>query len=311
MAFKKMNRTAFPPRQWALVGHPGSGKSTFAAQMRGPLLVVDADHRFTEVASKAAGEVFELSDNPADNINAERLAALLRENMADSGVRTVVVDSLTSILSPLVVEAILDNEAGRNKNRVSAFKDKALAMRLLQDTITGWGCDVLWIYHLRAGLDSQAVQRETTSISAVELARLRRSLNMQLRVVQEGNKRGIYVEWARRGRSGMTLWDETDHWEEMPEKIEQAIYGGLTPEEMRALEKQKPTSFTGPQEAIAWGYEQGCFNDAVHAQNAYDELKREKQPKNAQEMWNFWLATVDRRCQEQFPETWTEPEPVF
>jgi hypothetical protein len=275
-----------------------------------PLLVVDADHRFTEVAGKAAGEVYELSDNPADHINAERIAALLRENMADSGVRTVIVDSLTSILSPLVVEAILDNEAGRNKNRVSAFKDKALAMRLLQDTITGWGCDVLWIYHLRSGLDSQAVQRETTSISAVELARLRRSLNMQLRVVQEGNRRGIHVEWARRGRSGITLWDESNHWQNMPAKIEQAVYGGLTPEQMSALEKQKPMNFSGPQEAIAWGYEQGCFNDAVHAQNAYDELKREKQPKSAQEMWAFWVTNVERRNQEQ-QETWTEPEPVF
>ena len=48
MAFQKMNKTAFPPRQWALVGYPGSGKSTFAAQMRGPLLVVDADHRFAD-----------------------------------------------------------------------------------------------------------------------------------------------------------------------------------------------------------------------------------------------------------------------
>jgi hypothetical protein len=304
MAFKKLDATAFPPRQWALVGHPGSGKSTFAAQLRGPLLVVDADHRFTEVAGRAVGEVYQLSDNPADNMNAERIAALLREHMADSGIRTVVVDSLTSILSPLVVEAILDNEAGRNKNRVSAFKDKALAMRLLQDTITGWGCDVLWIYHLRTGLDS-----------AVELARLRRSLNLQLRMVDStgsagGGRRGIHVEWARRGRSGFTLWDESDHWQGMPEKIEQAVYGGLTPAQMSALEKQKPTSFSGPQEAIAWGYEQGCFNDAVHAQNTYDELKRAREPKSAQAMWSLWLAEVERRCQEQ-ETTWSEPEPVF
>jgi hypothetical protein len=299
MAFPKMNKRAFPPRQWALVGYPGSGKSTFAAQMRGPLLVVDADHRFSEVALHAAGDVYQLSENPADNINAERIAARLREDMADSDVRTVVVDSLTSILSPLVVEAILDNEAGRNKNRVTAFKDKALAMRLLQDTITGWGCDVLWIYHFRTGMDSQAVQRETTSISAVELARLRRSLNMQLCVVQEGEKRGIRVDWARRGRSGIVLWDETGNWQGMPEKIEESVYGGLSAEEMQQLGKQKPAEFSGPQEAIAWGYEQGCFNDAVHAQNAYEELKREKRPSGAAEMWKLWIADVERRCQEQ------------
>lgn len=310
MAFQKFDKTAFPPRQWALVGHPGSGKSTFAAQMRGPLLVVDADHRFAEVASLAPGDVYQLSENPADNIQAERIAARLRENMGDSDVRTVVIDSLTSILTPLVVEAILDNEAGRNKNRVAAFKDKALAMRLLQDTITGWGCDVLWIYHLRSGLDSQANQRESTSVSAVELARLRRSLNMQLRLVQDGDKRGVRVEWARRGRSDLTLWDETGNWRGMPEQIEKAVYGGLSAEEMNALGQQKPTGFSGPQEAIAWGYEQGCFNDAVHAQNAYEELKRTHQPQSAPEMWALWLAEVERRRAEQ-QELFVEPELVF
>ena len=42
MGFKKIDTTARPPRHWALVGHPGSGKSTFAAVMDAPLLVVDA-----------------------------------------------------------------------------------------------------------------------------------------------------------------------------------------------------------------------------------------------------------------------------
>jgi hypothetical protein len=302
MAFRKMDKQAMPARQWALVGAPGSGKSTFAAQMAAPLLVIDSDHRFNEVA-RLAGEVYALSDNPADNVNAERIADLLKENMKGSGVKTVIVDSLTSILSPLVVEAIMDNDAGRNKNRVSAFKEKALAMRLLQDTITGWGCNVLWIYHTRSGLDSQAVQRETTSISTVELARLRRSLNMQLRVVQEGERRGIQVDWARRGRSGFILWDETGIWQGMPERIEQATYSGLTVEDMERLEAQRPEKFAGPQEAIAWGYEQGCFNDAVHAKNAYDELKREKQPDNADGMWMLWVKEVERRKSEKELET--------
>ena len=39
----------YPPRQWSLVGYPGSGKSSFATQMRGPKLVIDSDHRFTSV----------------------------------------------------------------------------------------------------------------------------------------------------------------------------------------------------------------------------------------------------------------------
>jgi hypothetical protein len=295
MAFKKMDKILYPPRQWALVGYPGTGKSTFASQMMGPLLVVDADHRFAEVARFANDEVFQLSDEPADNVNAERIAALLKENMAGSGVRTVVIDSLTSILSPLIVEAILDNDAGRNKNRVASFKDKALAMRLLQDTITGWGVDTLWIYHLRTGLDGQAREVESTTISVVELARLRRSLNMQLRLIQDDERRGVHVEWARRGRSGLTLWDESGAWRGMPEKIEAAVYGGLTTEEMIEIEEQAPGAFSGPEDAIAWGVEQGCFRDTVHAKNAYDKIKREKRPQSAAEMWQLWIATVEAR----------------
>lgn len=297
MAFKKMDKIQYPPRQWALVGYPGSGKSTFASQMAGPLLVVDADHRFAEVARLATEEVFQLSDEPSDNVNAERVAALLKENMAGSGVKTVVIDSLTSILSPLIVEAILDNDAGRNKNRVASFKDKALAMRLLQDTVTGWGVDTLWIYHLRSGLDGQARQVESTTISVVELARLRRSLNLQLRLIEEHNRRGVYVEWARRGRSGLTLWDESGSWQGMPAKVEAAVYGGLTTEEMIAFEEHAPAAFSGPEDAIAWGVEQGCFRDTVHAKNAYDKLKRDKKPQTAPDMWQFWIEEVEQRKQ--------------
>lgn len=266
--------------------------------MRTPLLPIDADHRFAEVAHLAQGDVLELSENPSDHVNAERIASVLRSNMDGSGVKTIVVDSLTSILTPLVVEAILDNDAGRNRNRVSAFKDKALAMRLLQDTITGWGVDTLWIYHLRTGLDGQAKEQENTSISTVELARLRRSLNMQIGLTVVNGKRCATVIWARRGRSGINLWDDTGCWKGMPEKIEQAVYGGLTVEDMERLEAQKPKGFAGPQEAIAWGYEQDCFNDAVHAKNAYEELKREKKPQSAQEMFALWIEEVQRRVNE-------------
>lgn len=71
----------------------------------------------------------------------------------------------------------------------------------------------------------------------------------------------------------MTLWDETGAWRGMPECIEAAVYGGLTAKEQDALEHAAPTSFTGPAAAIAWGFEQGCFRDAVHAANAYEQVK--------------------------------------
>ena len=299
MAFKKIDTLARPARQWALVGYPGSGKSTFAAQMAGPLLIVDADHRFAEVAKLAGGDVYQLSDNPADHGDAGRIAQLLAANMPGAGVRTVVVDSLTAILAPLVTAAVMGNDAGENKNRVAAFKGKALALRLLQDAITRWGCDTLWIYHERDGLDGNAKKIVSTSISAVELARLRRSLNMQLRIVQESGKRGVLVEWARRGRQGLTLWDETGRWLGMPERIEVAAYDGLTQTEQDAIEKATPTGFTSAENAIAWGWEQGAFRDAVHAKLAYEKLKGEMKPGTSAAMWRLGIADVERRKAER------------
>ena len=89
MAFKKMIQKQYPPRLWALVGYPGGGKSTFATQLQGPILTIDADHRFQEVlglAEQAGREVYELSDNPADQVDPDRIAALLAANMPGSGV---------------------------------------------------------------------------------------------------------------------------------------------------------------------------------------------------------------------------------
>ncbi len=273
--------------------------------MAGPILAIDADHRFMEVARLAKDEIYQLSDKAEDNVDAERIAVLLKENMKGSDVKTVVIDSLTSILTPLIVEAIMANDAGRNKNRVASFKDKALCMRLLQDSITGWGVDTLWIYHLRSGLDGQAREVESSTISVVELARLRRSLNVQLRIIEQDDRRGIHVDWARRGRSGMTLWDDTGYWLGMPEKIETAVYGGLTAEQMANMEGATPTAFSGPEDAIAFGVEQGCFRDAVHAKNAYEKCKTERKPKTAGEMWAAWISEVERRVAEASAEKGT------
>ena len=308
MTFRKMNTDARVPRQWALVGYPGSGKSTFAAQMAGPILAIDADHRFAEVAALAAGDVYELSGQPADNLDPARIAQLLKANMPGSDVRTIVIDSLTSIIAPLVTAAVMDNDAGRNKNRIAAFKEKALTVRLLQDAVTGWGVDALWIYHLRDVRNANAQQTVSTSVSAVELARLRRSLNLILRIVENGQKRGVNVEWARRGRAGMTLWDESGSWDGMPERIEEAVYGGLSTAQQEEIEGQTPARFSGPDEAIAWGWESGAFRDAMHARNAYAKLKQEAQPTSAEQMWSLWVDDVTARQQLELEPAEIDPD---
>lgn len=298
MAFKKMTATPYPPRLWALVGFPGSGKSTFAAAMRGPLLVIDADQRFREVLT-LAGEVYQLSETPEDNTDPERIAALLAENMPGANVGTIVIDSLTTIIAPLVTRAVIDNDAGRNQNRMAAFKDKALCMRMLQDSVSKWGCDCLWVYHLQEGRDAQAKAQTTPTISATERARLLRSLNLMLEVCEDGDgRRGVKVTWARRGRSGMILWDTSGRWAGVPEAVEKAVYGGLTKADQDALEAI-PAAFPKPEMAIAWGFEQGAFEALQHAQNAYHALKHDKQPKTAEAMRDLWVSDVQRRCNEK------------
>jgi hypothetical protein len=293
MGFTKMVKPQYPPRLWTLAGFPGSGKSTFAAQMRPPLLAIDADRRFSEVLTVAHGEVYSLSEIAADNANADKIVSLLKANMPGSEVNTIVVDSLSAVISPLVTQAIMDNDAGRNRNRAAAFKNKALAMRQLQDAVTCWGKDVLWIYHLKEGRDGQGNKVIRTTVPETELERLRRSINLQLEIVQEKERRGIKVVWARQGRNQITLWDETGRWSGMPERLEAAVYGGL-PDQEKA-EPGVPKQFPNIEAAIAWGTSQGVFPDAASARQAYDEVKRKNKPKTAAEMASYWTAEVLRR----------------
>lgn len=293
-----------PPRQWAVFGAAGAGKSTFAMQLAAPLLVVDSDHRAREVVGLAVGDVYELSERPADNVQPVKIASLLRQNLESTQIRTVVIDSLSAIIVPLVTQAIVDNDAGENKNKVAAFKSKAMAMRMLQDAVTNWGVDTCWIYHVGLSLDGQAKQHETTSITAVELARLRRSLNMSIRLLDDGDRRGLQVVWARRGRQFPdvpVLWDSSGRWLDMPARIEAAVYGGLTAGDMDSIATAVPAQFNGPEDAIAWAWDyagERAFKDAVHAKLSYEKCKAECKPTSAAEMWAAWKADVARRIEE-------------
>lgn len=299
MSFRKFQNQKYPRRLWALVGYPGGGKSTFSVQMTAPLLPIDADGRFAEVVSLAKGEVYQLSDRPADNTDPAQVTRLLNANMAGSDVATIVVDSLTAIIAPLTTQAVIDNDAGVNKNRMTGFKTKALAMRQIQDAVSRWGCDVLWIYHLQDGMDGQAKEVTRATLSTTERARLYRSLNLELHVIQEGERRGIKVVWARRGRVGMTLWDDTGTWAGMPERVEAAVYDGLSEADQERIEGQTPAAFPNPEAAIAWGLEQGAFGTSIeHTRNAYAQLKKERKPQNAADMWKLWTQDVKRRLTE-------------
>lgn len=291
--FKQMQKPQYPPRQWAIYGDPGSGKSHFASQMKTPSLVIDSDARFTEQLSNADGHVYQLGDDHADNLDADKIVRLLNENMPGSGVRTIIVDSLTAILKPIINAAMSDIEHGRVKNKIGAFRSKAATMSQLQDAVSGWGVDSLWIWHTHESMNAQAQKVMRASIPETELVRLRRSLNaiLKLEVALDG-KRTVLVEWARNGKSGIRLTDTAGGWKGMPELIEQAMYAE------GVKEQGTPERFNGAEEAIAWGFEQGCFRAPQHAHNAYEECKKDKKPKSSAEMWKFWVAEVQARVAE-------------
>lgn len=294
MAFKPMEVPKYPPRQWAVYGAAGSGKSHFASQMKAPALVIDADARFTEQLPNATGPIYQLSDEQMHNLDPDSIARLLRENLPGSGVRTIVVDSLTAILRPKINAAMSDIEHGRVKNGVAAFRGKAMAMSLLQDAVSSSGADSLWIWHTHKSMNAKAEQKEGASIPETELIRLRRSLNVILKLeVSEDGRRFVLVEWARNGRGGMRLEDKAGGWRGMPELIEAAIYAGGV-----KTGNETPTTFGSRTEAIAWGFEQGCFRATQHAENAYEECKRETAPKSPGEMWAAWIANVNQRIAE-------------
>lgn len=298
MPFPKKQIPIYPRRYWELVSRAGAGKSTFLTQMRSPLLPIDADHRIDEVAYLNPN-MLELSAVASDHNNPSRIAEILNQNMPGAQVGTIAVDSLTAIIAPLVTKAMNDKDEGKSKNLYAGFKAKAQAMRTLQDAVTKWGCDVLWIYHTEERRDADGNLHTRDTISKTEIAGLMRSINLRLEIVidDKTQKRGIKVRWARRGRSGMTLWDDTGKWLGMPEKIEAAVYDGLSVAEQDAIEKTLPQSFPDDASAIAWGLEQGAFTALAHARNAYEKLVRDHDGDNleGEDKSALWIADVAAR----------------
>lgn len=295
MAFPTLTPNRYPPRLWAIAGYPNTGKSWFAAQMRGPILAIDADHRFVEVVPLVSDPVHYLSDDPRDHFDTDRIAAILTRDMPGAGISTIVVDSLTAVLAPVITRAMQDKEHGREKNLAAAWRRKALAMRQLQDAVTCWGTDVLWVYHLVEAGDARGKMRERTTIPQTELKRLERCLNLQLETVRQGARWGIKVVWARRGRSGMTLWDDTGTWAVMPARIEAAVYDNIASGVHGGTEEDAIEAFPSREAAIEWGHAQGVFSTHDEARLAYDRIKQEKNPRNAREMAVLWKAEVGTR----------------
>lgn len=61
---------------------------------------------------------------------------------------------------------------------------------------------------------------------------------------------------------------------------------------LRAPLHATPISFASHEDAISWGCETGVFKDVMHAQNAYEEVKRTHQPTHSSDMWALWIVEV-------------------
>lgn len=286
MALKRIVPEKYPRRHWALIGAALGGKSTFAAQMRGPNLVIDADHRFAEMVRAHGCDALAISEDPSDNVDVARIVACLEDGVPGAGVKTITVDSLTAIISPVVQRALLANMHEENKNKAAAWAEKATTMKILMDGVTRWGTDTLFIWHEEKGRGAKGEEEVKETLSDTERDRLTRCLDVELRIVGDNGKRGIEVAWSRYGKSGVTLWDDTKTWQGMPEKVEAAIYG---PEGAAFL------TFKSGEEAQAWAVSKGYFASLEKAKDAYTELRGAIKPKAAADMFAAWVKHCEAR----------------
>jgi hypothetical protein len=306
MAFKKLAETQIrPARRWALVGFPGDGKSSFAAQMQTPILPIDVDGRFREVEHLANGTVFALSEKREENNDVQAIDRLLDKHMSDSGVRTIVVDSVTPIFQRITRRHQVEEHEGETKgNKSAVHREKADVMALLGAAVTGYGTDTLWIWHLNTS-SFNGKHTQSQSVSETERDRLRKFLNAELHVVVDKNgRRGIVVAWSRSGHGiGQTIYDTQENfdtgffWKGMPERIEALIYPAVVargPGASAAPTADGARSFANAEDAINWGLSQ-INAPAEEVSALYAEVKAAAQPKSSREMWAAWVAEIAKR----------------
>ncbi len=265
-----------PNRLWAIEGFAGDGKSLFTTRLAMPMAVIDADNKYQDaVYESGITEAFTIASKKESwkMRDVDEINTILHSNMKSNPVGTILVDSLT----PIIQRIIVDTQSDNSYTKGSDWKEKANAMKRLSDVTTAWGSDVVFIYHINP-LSVDAFGKEqkenTRSVTDLELARLRKFLNAQLRIVRDGEKRGVKVVWSRLGRSGETLWDESGTWEDMPEKIEAYMYDDLSQEEKQVISSG---TFNTPVDAIAFAMESGKYKDEQHAKNDYAKAKKQFQ----------------------------------
>jgi hypothetical protein len=281
--------------QMGVVGFADSGKSTFvAANVSGKTLVFDSDNRWGDVAPLAEGATFELAPRRAITNPLEMFDEL--DRAADSGVTTVIYDSVTKIYSHFARRASMTGrldrkereKRGLGKAKYTDMIDKADVMQVMANTPT-YGVDVFFIWHRGSGLNVGGKvegfkEYELVSIdqvSAKELETLKASMSMI--VAFSASPAGYFatVEYARaRGRraprTGFTIADYPGNfWRGGLERLEDLIY----------------RHFSGQEDALRWVAEMlgGSPDDYL---DLYVDIKDRRSPKSASMMWFYIVDEV-------------------
>lgn len=297
------------PVKWELKGKSLSGKTSLLAELS-PVdkltIVIDADNQFGSGLTKenAKKEIYPLSDNPADMREVARIEKKLNEvcpTLQNLGM--IALDSATPIVEREITRIQNDISTGKVKGNVTAYGSKARLMKTLRDALDRWGVEVVWVYHVQETTDLDGNKKESQSVTDTELLRLNKNITVTLEVVIDNSgKRGVKVHKARRGRSNIVVWDDSGQWVNFRQKLEDAIWGGLSESEQVELENAIPSTFTSPDQAKRWALEfseanGNFFKDAVHVGNSYDKLKAELKEQladdlNAEIMYSSWIAKV-------------------
>lgn len=284
-------------RRVALIGETRAGKSTFAAaNARGNVYAIDSDRSLHRMTSLIEGRLTSASVKgsliPLD-IFEEAEDAVLYGNGA---IGTIIVDTVTKIYAQWARKASMLGRLktservarGGSKNKASDMVDKANAIAVLAQ-LAAYGTDIFYLWHERESVDMNtfsAITKET--ISDVERQKLLASIDVVLRFRREqhnGEHRyTVYVDpetrdfGDQRANKDFTYVDPPDnYWRGAMDTLERLIY----------------TSFSGPDEAIAWAVRELDHQDPAEVEDLYTQVKKRRQPKKAYQMWPHWIMAID------------------
>ncbi len=222
-AFPKFPTRSVPPRRWGVYGPANTGKSTFLSALHQPLLVIDPDGRFSEVAGRCR-DPHQISTQPREHRDPLAIHRILSSSDC-SQFATVALDSLTAILEPLKAAIMEENARGMHKNKSASWARKASTLRLIVDSMVGCGLDMALIWHSENGSDAYGKQQTRQTLTKVEGRRILRCLNAIIRLEHVNGRRVAHVTWSRNGVQGAVIEDTDGYWRGVPERIEQALYG--------------------------------------------------------------------------------------